>query len=165
MDYRLTKSDGRLTLKSGILTNAAFAVPTALTVGEILTHPPLTLWTGVLLLIFLAGLSYREKWTFSAESIRYRFALYGLPLQQKTMKTSEIESIRLQTFIRGESRVAEPGRVRRWYEREQGVLKLVSSDEAEVVLMLGSNRKTVKMRERGEEMAAFLGVPFFVNPE
>ena len=159
------KIEDPIYLRTGSMMNIIFTVPTAITLWYIFSNFPPSLWGSAVLLISLAGLSYRETWTFSREEIRFRFSLFLLPVQRKSIIADNVKEIHLKTFIRGQNEPTEPGKDRKWYQTVQGILLMRLSDDSEETLLMETNKKTIKLGQKGEEIASFLRVPFLINKE
>jgi hypothetical protein len=153
----------KLFLRQNYLLNGAFSFPTLLTVAYIYEGNRITAWVVLLLILFLCGLTYREKWTFTKKSVQFVFSLFTLPLQQKRLPTHEIKALRLNTFIRGEKGHISPNTDKKWHQTIQAVLILIKTDESELVLKTGTNKQTTHLLEKGEEIARFLDIPFYLN--
>ena len=163
MDYRLKNRKDALILSSGRVLNAAFALPTVISLWYMGTNNIITAWLVLVTLAFLAGLTFRERWVFSRERITFRFYLFGLPLQKRDFSQQDLSAVQLKAFIRGENSPVEPGSDRKWYQTEQGLVKLILTDGTEETLMIDKNRNTVRLQEKGEMIADYLKVPFLIN--
>ncbi len=165
MDYQLKKRKDALILSSGRVLNAAFALPTVISLWYMGSNTMITAWLVLVTLAFLAGLTFRERWLFSGERIAFRFYLFALPLQKRDISPEDVSAVQLKTFIRGENSPVEPGSDRKWYQTEQGLVKLILADGTEETLMIDKNRNTVRLQEKGEVIADFLKVPFLINED
>ena len=163
MNFTMKKKDNALILSSGKLMNGLFLLFLLLTAFFIITDFPPTPWSLIILLITLAGSTYRETWRFDARGAVYCFSLFLIPLQKKKHPRSETEKIHLTTFIRGQEGFREPDSERSWFQKEQGLLKIVGKDGTEELIQAGTNRQNEQLRAQGEEIAALMEIPFLIN--
>ncbi len=163
MDFRLSRRENDLLLKSGYVMNGLFLIFLLITAYYLGGNWPPGIWSLTLLLIGLTGFTYRESWKFDDRGTEYRFSLFFLTLKRDFYPGEETAEIRLNTFLRGRSGWESPEGVRPWYQTEQGLLKLMRRDGTEVILATGTNRKTGRLRDWGEEIALRLEVPFRIN--
>jgi hypothetical protein len=163
MNFTMKKKDSALILSSGLLMNSLFLLFLMLTVYFIITNYPPTPWSLTLLLVTLTGSTYRETWRFDERGASYRFSLFLIPLQRKNFPRAETEKIHLTAFIRGRQGFREPGSERSWFQKEQGLLKIIGKDGTEELIQAGTNRQSEQLRARGEEIAAQMEIPFLLN--
>jgi hypothetical protein len=165
MNYKLKRRYNAIILHSGFLMNAGFLIPLALTVIYTLEMPQITVWHISLFLLFSAGATYRERWIFGKERTFFNMGIFFIPLMRKDFPTSDIDQVSLKTFIRGERISTTPGSDRKWFQTEQGLLKLDRKDGSQETIIMDTNKRNIRLRTMGEELASYLEIPFVVNPE
>lgn len=152
-----------MTLLSSPVGNLLFLIPLGLTLFYLAGQTRITAWQLFLALVFLAGATFRERWVFSGDVISYRFSLFFIPLTSKKITPREVAKIGMNAFLRGEKKGVAPGSARKWYQTEQGVLKLILRDGSTETILMETNRKNLRLEGWGQKIAAFLNVPFGLN--
>ena len=163
MNYRVTQKKDFLSFSSSLLMNVGFLAPLFMTIWYTGENSDMTAWHLLLFLLFLAGATYREQWVFDKELARYKLTLFFIPVYRKKLPAETINSVNMKTFLRGEREFIEPGSHRKWFQTEQGVLKLKLENESEETLFMDNNRKNQRLIDWGIKIAEFYHIPFLLN--
>lgn len=166
MTLKLQKRKDTFTLALPLYNRIIFAVILAFYIASIAWGLEVPVVFHILGLLAFLGTGYRETWVFDhkEKKVRYGIGLYFF-WKKECWDYSNVDHVNLISFVRGKKGFVDPlMESRGLFHTKQSLLK-ITHQGSERVLEAATNRRTVILKEYGEDLAEEIGCPFLVNQE